>query len=164
MATKRKGMVNLSRPGYFVYGSLAAVMIASLFPFYWSFLIGSGDASTIRDPNMSWLPGGNFFANASTVINADAVNFWKALGNSLIVSTTVSITTVVLSTLAGYAFAKPALQGQQLAVRGRHRDHGRAGPGWALFRCTSSCPATAGRVRCGPSSFRRSSPRSACSG
>ncbi|WP_084101787.1 carbohydrate ABC transporter permease [Demequina sp. NBRC 110051] len=111
MATKRKAMVNLSRPGFFVYGSLAAVMIASLFPFYWSFLIGSGDATTIRDPNMSWLPGGNFFSNAATVMNADAVNFWKALGNSLIVSTTVSITTVLLSTLAGYAFAKLRFKG-----------------------------------------------------
>ncbi|WP_084078760.1 carbohydrate ABC transporter permease [Demequina sp. NBRC 110057] len=111
MAIKRKGMVNLNRPGIFVYGALAAVLIASLFPFYWSFLIGSGDSTTVRDPNMSWIPLGNFFENASTVINADAVNFWKALGNSLIVSTTVSVTTVVLSTLAGYAFAKLRFKG-----------------------------------------------------
>ena len=47
-----------SRPGWFVYTSLAVVLVAAIFPFYWSFLIGSGDASTIRDPNMSWLPGG----------------------------------------------------------------------------------------------------------
>ena len=111
MAFKRTSMVNLSRPGWFVYLALVIVLVASLFPFYWSFLVGSGDSTTIRDPNMSWIPGGNFFENASTVINNPAVNFWKALWNSIIVSTTVSVSTVVLSTLAGFAFAKLRFKG-----------------------------------------------------
>ena len=61
---RRRRAIRGSRPGWFVYGVLAIVLGGSLFPFYWSFLIGSGDASTIRDPNMSWLPGGNFIDNA----------------------------------------------------------------------------------------------------
>ncbi|WP_082099575.1 carbohydrate ABC transporter permease [Demequina maris] len=99
------------RPGWFVYASLAVFLIASVFPFYWSFLIASGDRFTINDPNMSWWPGGNFLENAATVINNPAVNFWKALSNSIIVSTTMAVSTVVLSTLAGYAFAKLRFKG-----------------------------------------------------
>ncbi len=103
--------VSTMRPGWFVYASLAVFLIASVFPFYWSFLIASGDRFTINDPNMSWWPGGNFLENASTVINNPAVNFWKALSNSIIVSTTMAVSTVVLSTLAGYAFAKLRFKG-----------------------------------------------------
>ena len=77
----RRRVVRGSRPGWFVYTSLAIVLGAAIFPFYWSFLIGSGDASTIRDPDMSWLPGGNFLANAASVVNDPAVNFWRARCN-----------------------------------------------------------------------------------
>ncbi|MDN4481155.1 carbohydrate ABC transporter permease [Demequina muriae] len=112
MARSRKhGAANIQRPTWFVYGALAAVLVASLFPFYWTLLIGSGDSSTLRDPNMSWIPGGNFIDNAMRVIENPAVNFWKALGNSIIVSTTVALSTVVLSTLAGFAFAKLRFKG-----------------------------------------------------
>lgn len=103
--------VTTMRPSWFVYAALAIVLIASVFPFYWSFLIASGDRFTVNDPNLSWWPGGNFLANAATVINNPAVNFWKALSNSIIVSTAVSVSTVVLSTLAGYAFAKLRFKG-----------------------------------------------------
>ena len=99
------------RPAPVVYAGLSLVLISAVFPFYWSFLIGSGDQSTIYDPNMSWWPGGNFLANAQTVLENQAVNFWKALGNSIIVSLSVSVSTVVLSTLAGYAFAKLRFKG-----------------------------------------------------
>lgn len=109
--TRSRGSIHIQRPGWVVYGVLAAVLIASLFPFYWSFLVGSGDASTVRDPNLSWIPGGNFLDNASSVVANPAVNFWKALWNSFVVSTTVSVTTVMLSTLAGFAFAKLRFKG-----------------------------------------------------
>ena len=101
------------RTGFVAYGFLAAVIVASVFPLYWSFLIGSGNSSTINDPNMSWIPGGNFLANAAKVINNESVNFWKALGNSIIVSTLVSASVVFFSTLAGYAFAKLRFSGKK---------------------------------------------------
>lgn len=103
--------VTTMRPGWFVYGALAVFLIASMFPFYWSFLIASGDAGTLTDPEMSWLPGGNFLENAARVLDNPAVGFWKALSNSLIVSTTTALSTVILSTLAGYAFAKLRFKG-----------------------------------------------------
>jgi cellobiose transport system permease protein len=91
---------------------LAGVVLASVFPFYWSFLIGSGDASTLRDPNRSWLPGANFLNNVRTVIDDPNVQFWKALLNSVIVSTAVSASVVFFSTLAGFAFSKLRFRGR----------------------------------------------------
>ncbi len=108
---KRTRAIKGTRPGWFVYGSLAIVLVASLFPYYWSFLIGSGDASTIRDPDMSWIPGGNFVANALSVINDPAVNFWRALWNSVFSSALIAASVVFFSTLAGWAFAKLRFRG-----------------------------------------------------
>lgn len=101
------------RPGPLAYAFLACVLAASLFPFYWSFLIGSGNASTLVDPHMSWIPGGNFLTNARSVVNNESVAFWKALGNSIIVSTTVAASVVFFSTLAGFAFAKARFSGKR---------------------------------------------------
>lgn len=101
------------RPGFLVYGFLSAVLLGAAFPLYWTILIGSGNAYTINDPNMSWIPGGNFLANAATVIGNDSVHFWKAIGNSILVSTVVSASVVFFSTLAGYSFAKLRFKGKQ---------------------------------------------------
>jgi len=100
-----------TRPGWFVYGCLGVVLLGSIFPFYWSLLIGSGNSYTIRDPNMSWLPGGNFFSNAARVIGDPAVNFWVALWNSIISSGLIALSVVFFSTLAGWAFAKLRFRG-----------------------------------------------------
>lgn len=110
----RNTATGIERPGWFVYTSLVVVLVASLFPFYWSFLIGSGDAGTLRDPDRSWFPGGNFIDNTLTVMRNPAVNFWKAITNSIIVSTAVSVSTVLLSTLAGFAFAKLRFKGNNV--------------------------------------------------
>lgn len=99
------------RPGFWVYAGLAVVLVASLFPLYFSFLIGSGDASTLRDPDKSWIPGGNFVENALAVVNQPAVNFWPALWNSIWSSTVIALSVVVFSTLAGWAFAKLRFRG-----------------------------------------------------
>lgn len=108
---RRPRAVRGSRPGWFVYAALGAVLLASVFPFYWSLLIGSGDASTVRDPNMSWIPGGNFLANAAAVMGDPAVNFWPALINSVISSGIIAASVVFFSTLAGWAFAKLTFRG-----------------------------------------------------
>jgi len=107
--TKIRGV----RAGIWVYVGLGVVLVASAFPFYWSLLIGSGDAQTINDPNMSWLPGGNFLANAAEVVNNPAVNFWRALWNSIYSSALIAASVVVFSTLAGWAFAKLRFRGSK---------------------------------------------------
>ncbi|MCB5272953.1 Lactose transport system permease protein LacG [Arthrobacter sp. SO5] len=106
----RGGAGAVRRPGPLTYGSLGAVMLASLFPLYWSFLVGSHD-STALSRGIPLLPGGNFLANAAKVF--DSIPFWKAMGNSLVVSSVTAASVVVFSTLAGFAFAKLRFRGSK---------------------------------------------------
>jgi len=98
-----------SRPGFWTYATLAVVFIASAFPLYWSFVIGSGDSSSLR--TRPWWPGGNFIDNAITVVSNPAVNFWPALWNSIYSSFLIAAAVVITSTLAGWAFAKLRFHG-----------------------------------------------------
>ena len=99
-AVKIKG----SRPGFIVYAVLGVVFISAAFPLWWSFIIGSGDSTSLR--NRPWWPGGNFIENAITVTSNPAVNFWPALWNSIYSSFLIAAAVVITSTLAGWAFAK----------------------------------------------------------
>jgi cellobiose transport system permease protein len=102
-----------NKPGILGYAFLTIVILSALFPLYWSLLIGSGDSTTINRQDIDWLPGGNFLKNAAAVVNNPSVGFWRALTNSIIVSTVVSFSVVLFSTLAGYAFAKLKFKGSR---------------------------------------------------
>src|SRR5690606_23505253 len=99
-----------SRPGFLTYGLLAAFVIGSVYPFWWSIVVASGTNAT-RGETLPLIPGGNFFANAAKVF--DAIPFWLALGNSIIISTVITLSVVTFSTLAGYAFAKLRFRGRE---------------------------------------------------
>jgi cellobiose transport system permease protein len=109
--TKTRGVL-VNRPGWLGYTFLGLVMAAAIYPLYWAFMIGSGDQSTITKREVIALPGPNFLENALEVISSPTVNFWVAIGNSIIVSTVVSISVVFFSTLAGYAFSKLRFKGK----------------------------------------------------
>jgi cellobiose transport system permease protein len=49
------------RPGFLTYGFLLAVILGSAFPLYWSFLIGSYDATVVNEDLPPIWPGGHFF-------------------------------------------------------------------------------------------------------
>ena len=55
-----------NRPGFWTYATLAVVFISAAFPLYWSFVIGSGDASSLRE--RPWWPGGNFVDTADVYV------------------------------------------------------------------------------------------------
>ncbi|SDQ61183.1 carbohydrate ABC transporter permease [Microbacterium sp. cf332] len=99
-----------SRPGFLTYAILGAVFLSAVFPLYWSYVIGSGDSTTLRKP-FPWIPGGNFIDNAISVISNPAVNFWPALWNSIYSSFLIAAAVVITSTLAGWAFAKLRFHG-----------------------------------------------------
>jgi len=98
-----------SRPGVWTYVSLTVVFISAVFPLWWSFVIGSGDASSLRE--RPWWPGGNFIDNALAVVTNEAVNFWPALWNSIYSSFLIAAAVVITSTLAGWAFSKLRFKG-----------------------------------------------------
>ncbi|SFH80420.1 carbohydrate ABC transporter permease [Amycolatopsis regifaucium] len=106
----KRSVSALGKPRRSTYIVLAIFVLGSLFPFYWSFLVASRDSGMLTERVPPFLPGGNFFANAARVF--DTVPFWKALANSLIVSGTVTLTTVLFSSLAGFAFAKLRFRGR----------------------------------------------------
>ena len=72
------------RPGFLVYGLLLAFVLGSAAPLYWSFLLGSHTKEIAAQGVPPLLPGGHFLSNAQRVL--DTVPFWKALGNSILVS------------------------------------------------------------------------------
>lgn len=98
-----------TRPGFLAYGLLTAVLLGSAYPLWWSFVVGSGTNAT-RAEDFPLIPGGNFWANAVRVF--DAIPFWTALFNSILVSSIITVSVVTFSTLAGYAFAKLRFKGR----------------------------------------------------
>ncbi len=105
-----RNAIRRSQASPVAYTFLIVVLLASVFPLWWSFVIGSKDATAINSGDVSLIPGGNFLANARTVV--DTLPFWKALANSIIVSTAVGVAVVLLSTMAGFAFAKLRFRGK----------------------------------------------------
>lgn len=97
------------RPGFVVYGLLAAFVAGSALPLYWSFVIGSHTKDEANSMPPPLVPGGHFLDNARRVL--DTTEFWGAMLNSLLVSTACAASVVFFSTLAGYSFAKLKFRG-----------------------------------------------------
>ncbi|GAA2238665.1 carbohydrate ABC transporter permease [Promicromonospora sukumoe] len=101
------------RAGWVVYAALGVVLLISVFPLYYTLLLGSSDPVEIsRNPVPQWLPDLSLFTQFQTVIESTQINFWKALANSLIIAVVVSAAVVLFSTLAGYSFAKLRFRGR----------------------------------------------------
>jgi cellobiose transport system permease protein len=101
----------MQRPGFLTYGLLTAFLLASAYPLWWSFVVGSSDATALTSTWPPLLPGGRFWINVNEVLTT--VPFWLALGNSIIVSSVITVSVVGFSTLAGYAFAKLRFRGRE---------------------------------------------------
>jgi cellobiose transport system permease protein len=115
-AVRRRGRKSGSathRAGPIVYILLGITLLISVFPLYYTVLIGSSDPVEIsRNPVPQWLPDSSLFTQFATVIESTQINFWLALANSLIVAIVVSASVVLFSTLAGFSFAKLRFRGR----------------------------------------------------
>jgi cellobiose transport system permease protein len=92
------------RPGRLAYLTMLAVLFFSGFPLYFSLVVASQDNSALGRIPPPLLPGANLVDNVRRVF--DTVPFGAALLNSFIVATIITISVVLFSTLAGFAFAK----------------------------------------------------------
>lgn len=108
-ASRRRRMGIERNPGFLTYGLIGAFVLGNAYPLWWSFVVASGTNAT-RGKTLPLIPGGNFLSNAQKVF--DAIPFWKTLLNSLIVSSSITLSVVFFSTLAGYAFAKLRFKGR----------------------------------------------------
>ncbi|OKL54145.1 sugar ABC transporter permease [Bowdeniella nasicola] len=101
------------RPGWVTYVLLTIVLLVSIYPIYFAFLLASSDAATIaQNPIPSLIPRGNLVENITRVVNSD-IKFWPAVWNSVIVAVVTSISVVFFSTLAGYSFSKLRFRGRR---------------------------------------------------
>jgi cellobiose transport system permease protein len=98
------------RPGFMIYALLAAFVLGSVFPMYWSFVIGSVTKEHAAASTPPLVPGGHFVENARRVFHQ--IDFWSALGNSVLISAISAASVVFFSSLAGYAFAKLRFRGR----------------------------------------------------
>ncbi|MCR6485862.1 carbohydrate ABC transporter permease [Amycolatopsis sp. OK19-0408] len=92
------------------YAALIAVLAGSAFPVYWSFVVSSQTTEAVGSVPPVLVPGGHLFENIARVF--DETDFALALGNSLIVAGTITVSVVLFSTLAGFAFAKMRFRGR----------------------------------------------------
>lgn len=106
---RRAAATAWDRPGWVSYLVLTVAVAIFAYPLWWSFVVASGTNRT-RAEAFPLVPGPNFMRNVETVL--EAIPFWKALGNSLLVSVVVTVSVVSFSTLAGYAFAKLRFRGR----------------------------------------------------
>ena len=111
---RRKRSYRQARP--FTYVVLLLLVVLSVFPLYWSFVVASHDNSALGAYPPVLTPGGHFWENVQRLFNAGIVNveFRTALVNSAIVAAVVTVSVVFFSALAGFAFAKLQFRGRKL--------------------------------------------------
>ncbi|MBH0117434.1 carbohydrate ABC transporter permease [Salinibacterium sp. NG253] len=98
------------RVRWWTYAFLIASVFMSAFPLYWMFVVSTNDSAAVSQTPPTILPGGNFFALAEQVFTT--VPFVQSLANSFIVAGSIAIAQMILSTLAGFAFAKLQFRGR----------------------------------------------------
>ncbi|MHA7176168.1 carbohydrate ABC transporter permease [Arthrobacter sp. Sr24] len=100
------------RPRWVTYAILVVVLLISIYPLYYTFLLASSDQLTISKTAIpSLIPGGELIANFQRILDSD-IPLLKGLLNSTIVAVLQSFSVVIFSTLAGYSFAKLRFKGR----------------------------------------------------
>lgn len=107
----RSRVPRLGRVGPLTYPLLIVVLLLSVFPLYWTGVVASQTNQAIGQTPPPMLPGGNLLDNIERVFAQ--TNFLKALVNSLVVATAITVSVLVFCSLAGFAFAKLRFRGRQ---------------------------------------------------
>jgi cellobiose transport system permease protein len=108
------GKAGFLQGGPITYVILAVVAIISVFPLYWTIVAASTSNADIARVPPPLLPGGNLVSNLHKALTQ--VNMAKAVLNSIIVSGSIALGTVLFCTLAGFAFAKLRFRGRNLLL------------------------------------------------
>ncbi|MEV5410474.1 carbohydrate ABC transporter permease [Thermopolyspora sp. NPDC052614] len=95
---------------------LAFTIILSAFPIYWMIIIASRTNSDAVDTPPPLLPGGTLGENIRRVLADEDAQFITGLVNSAIVATTVTVSVVIISTMAGFAFARLRFKGHKVLL------------------------------------------------
>lgn len=98
---KHKGNV-AKKTAMYIFLSIGVVI--SIFPFYWMLVGSTLPSGKLLSVPPNLLPGNYLLENAKT-LNA-SLDIVKVMWNSLFIATVYTVVSVLLSTMAGYAFAK----------------------------------------------------------
>lgn len=93
-----------------VYLFLIVTSLASLFPFYYMFVMATRLNREINTVPPPFLPGTELIENFRKVLSN--IDFFGSMLNSLIVSTTITFGVLFLCSLAGFAFSKLKFKGK----------------------------------------------------
>jgi len=107
-APRRRRSIN--RVSFMMYVLLGVMVLVSVFPLYWMFVVSTTDSATATSLPPHLLPGGNFLHLAGLVF--DTVPFVQTLFNSVLVAASIGVGQAVLCALAGFAFAKLSFPGR----------------------------------------------------
>jgi cellobiose transport system permease protein len=94
------------------YVVLVVTLVLSAFPLYWMLVMASRTNDEIAQIPPPLVPGDQLGHNVSQLFANEDVLFAKALVNSFLVAGTITLTTVSLAALAGFAFAKLRFRGR----------------------------------------------------
>ncbi|AGB41272.1 ABC-type sugar transport system, permease component [Halobacteroides halobius DSM 5150] len=95
-----------------LYVALGIGAIASLFPFYWMFISATHSSGEIFSFPPKLLPGDNLITN---IVNLNQqIGLGRVIFNSLFVTITFTIGNIIISSMAGYAFAKFKFKGRDI--------------------------------------------------
>jgi cellobiose transport system permease protein len=100
--------------GPVTYAIVVLTVVISLFPLYWTIVAASHTNHEIASTPPPFLPGASIFHNIRLALEQAAIG--RAIVNSLVVSSLISIGTVLCCTLAGFAFAKLRFRGSGLLL------------------------------------------------
>ncbi|WP_078596191.1 carbohydrate ABC transporter permease [Evansella clarkii] len=109
---KETGSSKFSVKKLFVYLLLLFGSLASLFPFYYMFVMATRLNREINQVPPPFTPGADLVNNFLKVL--DSIDFFGAMWNSFVVSFSVTIGTLFLCSLAGYTFAKLEFKGKNV--------------------------------------------------
>ncbi|WP_404455444.1 carbohydrate ABC transporter permease [Virgibacillus necropolis] len=110
--SKIAGTKKFSLSTLFVYSFLSLTALFSLFPFYWMFVMATQPSAAYNSIPPTITPGTLLVENFQKVLGA--IDFFQAMLNTIILCTTVTVVVLLISSLAGFAFAKFKFPGKNI--------------------------------------------------
>ncbi|MER6579727.1 carbohydrate ABC transporter permease [Nonomuraea sp. NPDC001023] len=95
---------------------LGVAIFLSAFPLYWMLVIASRTNSDAVSVPPKFLPGGNLGENIVAVLENEDAHFLLGLTNSFVSAAIVTVSVVIISTLAGFAFASLQFRGRNILL------------------------------------------------
>ncbi|WP_078544183.1 carbohydrate ABC transporter permease [Litchfieldia alkalitelluris] len=115
--SQQAGSKKFSPGRIFIYLFLSLASLLSLFPFYWMFVMATRPSAAYNSIPPTITPGNLLVDNFQKVLGA--IDFFRAMGNTVILCISVTLVVLIISSLAGYAFAKfkfPGKNGLFIAI------------------------------------------------